>query len=82
MGPSTSTSLSLRALLKTAAARLPRSAPGRPVAGLTSAAKAFYAAAAASREKVVLVVPSDADVEQLTADLRFFLGALDGLSEA
>jgi transcription-repair coupling factor (superfamily II helicase) len=82
MGPSTSTSLSLRALLKTAASRLPRSAPGQPVAGLTSAAKAFYAAAAASREKVVLVVPSDADVEQLTADLRFFLGALDGLSEA
>ncbi len=82
MGPSTSSSLSLRALLKTAASRLPRSAPGQPIAGLTAAAKAFFAAATASREKVVLVVPSDAEVEQLTPDARFFLGALEGLSEA
>ena len=46
-----------------------------------AAAKALFAAAAAARDRVVLVVPTDADVEQLTADARFFLSALEGLSE-
>src|SRR5207237_785144 len=40
------------------------------------------AAAAAARETVVLIVPTDADAEQLTSDARFFLSAVDGLSDA
>jgi transcription-repair coupling factor (superfamily II helicase) len=79
---STSTSLTLRALLKTAATRLGLGVPGRGVSGLTAAAKAFFAAAAAARGPVVLVAPTDADVEQLTSDARFFLSVLEGLSDA
>src|SRR3954453_6987134 len=56
--------------------------PGRPVSGLSAAAKALFAAAAAGRERVVLVAPSDADVEQLTSDARFFLTAVEGVSDA
>src|SRR5688500_1165239 len=82
MSSSTSTSLTLRALLKTAAGRLGLGVPGRPVSGLTPAAKGFFAAAAAARDRVLLVVPSDADVEQMTSDARFFLAALEGVSDA
>src|SRR3954453_6580048 len=56
--------------------------PGRPVSGLSAAAKALFAAAAAGRERVVLVAPSDAEVEQLTSDARFFLTAVEGVSDA
>ena len=80
----TATSLTLRALLSQAAARaaLDRSAP--ITAGLTPQAKALAAAAVARTAKSVtlLVVPTDKDVEQLTADARFFFGALEGGSEA
>ena len=52
--------------------------------GLTPAAKAFWIAGAASddprNELVFAVVPSDRDVEQVTRDVRFFLGGLEGLS--
>jgi transcription-repair coupling factor (superfamily II helicase) len=82
MTSSTSTSLTLRALLKTAAGRLGLGTPGRAVSGLTAAAKGFFAAAAAARDPVLLVVPTDADVEQLTSDARFFLAALEGVSDA
>jgi transcription-repair coupling factor (superfamily II helicase) len=82
MSSSTSTSLTLRALLKTAANRLGLGVPGRGVSGLTPAAKALFAAAAAARDRVVLVAPTDADVEQLTSDARFFLAALEGTSDA
>ena len=82
MSSSTSTSLTLRALLKTAATRLGLGVPGRGVSGLTPAAKALFAAAATARGRVVLVAPTDADVEQLTSDARFFLSALDGVSDA
>src|SRR5688572_767168 len=77
-------SLTLRALLSRAAARaaLDRSAPLS--AGLTPAAKALAAVVSArtSTEATLLVAPSDKDVEQLTADARFFYGALEGASEA
>ena len=56
--------------------------PGRAVSGLTAAAKGFFAAAAAGRERALVIVPTDADVEQLTADTRFFLSALEGASDA
>jgi transcription-repair coupling factor (superfamily II helicase) len=81
MSSSTSTSLTLRALLKTAANRLGLGVPGKGVSGLTPAAKALFAAAAAARDRVVLVAPTDADVEQLTSDARFFLSALEGISD-
>jgi transcription-repair coupling factor (superfamily II helicase) len=81
MSSSTSTSLTLRALLKTAAGRLGLGVTGKGVSGLTPAAKAFFAAAAAGRDHVVLVAPTDADVEQLTSDARFFLAALEGVSD-
>jgi transcription-repair coupling factor (superfamily II helicase) len=79
---STSTSLTLRALLKTASGRLSLGAPGRGVSGLTAAAKALFAAAATARDRVAVVVPTDADVDQLTSDARFFLSALEGVSDA
>ena len=82
MSSSTSTSLTLRALLKTAAGRLGLGVGGRPVAGLTAAAKGLFTAAAGGREHVVVIVPTDADVEQLTSDVRFFLSALEGVSDA
>jgi transcription-repair coupling factor (superfamily II helicase) len=82
MSSSTSTSLTLRALLKTAAGRLGLGVPGKSVSGLTPAAKALFAAAAVGRNRVVLVVPSDADVEQVASDARFFLSALEGVSDA
>ena len=89
----TSTSLTLQALLKSAVHRGGMSVAARAVSGLSPAAKALYAAAAASRESaarpgaaadqlVVVVVATDADVEQMTGDVRFFLGALEGASEA
>lgn len=79
---STSTSLTLRALLKTASGRLGLGVPGRAVSGLTPPAKAWFAAAAAAKDRVVAIVPTDADVEQLTSDARFFLSALEGISDA
>src|SRR5690348_8864056 len=82
MSSSTSTSLTLRALLKTAAGRLGLGVPGRPVSGLTAAAKGLFAAAAAARERGLVIVAGDADVEQLCADARFFYSALEGASDA
>src|SRR5262245_4670813 len=77
-----SSSLTLRALLKSAAGRLGMGATGRPVAGPTDPAKAMFAATSAARDFVVVVVPTDADVERLTVDARFFLAATEGLSDA
>ena len=78
----TSSSLTLRALLKTAVGRLGIGAGVQRVTGLTPAAKAMYAAASATRTRTVLVVPTDADVERTTDDARFFLAALEGLSDS
>src|SRR5436190_1682140 len=82
MSSSTSSSLTLRALFKTAAGRLGLGVPGKGVSGLTAPAKALFAAAAAARNRVVVVVPTDADVEQLVSDARFFLTALEGVSDS
>ena len=79
----TAPSLSLRSLLGKAIAS---AAFGRaPVtAGLTPASKALAAVSAARSGTGVtlLVVPTDRDVEQMTADARFFYGALEGASAA
>ena len=76
--------LALRAIFSRAAARLDL-AHGAPVAaGLTPQAKALAAAAAALAERrtLVLVVPTDRDVDQVAADARFFVTALHGATDA
>jgi transcription-repair coupling factor (superfamily II helicase) len=78
----TSSSLTLRAILKSAAGRLGMGVAGRQVSGLTAPAKALFAAVTASRGPVLLVVPTDADVEKQTMDVRFFLSAFEGVSDA
>jgi transcription-repair coupling factor (superfamily II helicase) len=78
----TSSSLTLRAVLKKAAGQLGLGAPAGQVSGLTQPAQAMYAAASAARQPTFLVVPTDADVERMTEDARFFLAALEGLSDA
>jgi transcription-repair coupling factor (superfamily II helicase) len=80
---STSTSLNLLALFKTALLRSGMDAPARLASGLTPPAKALYVAGAAHaipRGAVLYVVPSDRDLEQTVADVAFFLSALEGLS--
>ncbi len=80
---STSTSLNLLALFKTALVRSGMDAPARAASGLTPPAKALYVAGAAHaipRGAVLYVVPSDRDLEQTVADVTFFLSALEGLS--
>jgi transcription-repair coupling factor (superfamily II helicase) len=78
----TSSSLTLRAVLKSAAGRLGMGVPASRVSGLTPSAKAMTVAAAATREPALLVVPNDAEVERTTADARFFLAAFEGYSAA
>ena len=78
----TSTSLNLLALFKSAVSRSGLDAPARTVSGLTPPAKALYAAAAAQaipRGAVLYVVPTDRDLEETVADVAFFLSALEGL---
>ncbi len=78
---STTTSLTLRALLKTAVARTGIDAAGGTVAGLSWSAQALALAAlshAHPERLVVAIVPTDADVERLTEDTRFFAGAIEG----
>src|SRR5438270_1237267 len=78
-----SSSLGLRAVLKTAIARSGLDTTARAVAGLSAAAQALFVASSAHgrpRGVVLYVVPSDADLEQATGDVKFFLGSLDGLS--
>ena len=81
----TSTSLNLRAVLKTAVARSGMDTPARLVSGLTPSTNALFVAAAAQampKGAVLYIVPTDADLEQAVGDARFFLAALEGLSDA
>ena len=80
--PLAAASLTLSSLLKTAAARAGFGGATPVVSGLSPAAQAFAVAATAMADPVVLVVPSDAAVEQMTADARFFCGALLGAPES
>ena len=78
----TSTSLNLRAVLKTAVARSGMDAPARLVSGLTPSAKALFVAAAANAQPhaaVFYIVPGDGDIDQAVTDVEFFLTALEGL---
>ena len=74
-----STSLTLRALLRAAASRAGLGVPRPSVSGLSSSATAFFVAVAAADSGVVLVVPTDGDVEPMVSDIRFFLACLEGL---
>jgi len=76
-------SLNLRAVLKTAIARSGLNANVRVVSGLSAAAKALLVSAAAHdhpKAVVLYVVPSDGDIDQATTDVGFFLASLEGLS--
>jgi transcription-repair coupling factor (superfamily II helicase) len=78
---STATSLTLRALLKTAVARTGLDTPGGTVAGLSWSAQALALAALSHAHPdrlLVTVVPGDADVERVVEDTRFFVAAIEG----
>ena len=82
---STSTSLNLRALLKTAVTRSRMASVSRRASGLTPSAQALFVADAAHglpHGTVLHVVPTDAHIEQARSDAAFFLAALEGLSDA
>jgi len=80
-----SSSLALRSLFKALVARDGLTTRGHGLHGLTLQAKALAAAAAAHEqpgEPVLLVVPTDAELDAVVGDVRFFLGAIDGLSDS
>jgi transcription-repair coupling factor (superfamily II helicase) len=79
----TSTSLNVRALLKTAIVRSGMDVPARVISGLTPPAKALFVAGAAQNRPhgvTWYIVPGDADLEQTIEDVSFFLSALEGLT--
>jgi transcription-repair coupling factor (superfamily II helicase) len=81
----TSTSLNLRASLKTAVTRSGMDTSARAVSGLTPPAKALMVASAAHAQPngvVLFVVPGDGELEETCADVSFFLAALEGLAPA
>jgi transcription-repair coupling factor (superfamily II helicase) len=78
----TSSSLAFRSLLKAAAAKAGLARTPARLTGLTAAATAFHVATLVQEAPVCLVVPTDTDVDQMVGDARFFLGAMQGLSEA
>jgi transcription-repair coupling factor (superfamily II helicase) len=77
----TTQSLSLRALLKSAVRRAGLADRAPRVYGVTPPVLAL-ASAATTEGGLLLVVPTDRDLEQVVADARLFLAALEGLSEA
>jgi transcription-repair coupling factor (superfamily II helicase) len=75
-------SLAFRSLLKTAAAGSGLGRAAARLSGLSPAGAAFDAAVLAQDGPVLLVVPTDAIVEQMIGDVRFFLASLQGLSRS
>jgi transcription-repair coupling factor (superfamily II helicase) len=84
MSTTATPSLTLRALFGRAAVSAGFDRLAGVTAGLTPAAKAFAAVAAARihRGVTLFVVPTDRDVEQTVTDARFFYSALEGASGA
>lgn len=82
MVTSAAQSLSLRALLQAAIDRTGLVSAAAGLAGLSGAAKALAVAAAARQQPALIVVPTDRDLDVVIQDLRFFLSALEGWSEA
>jgi transcription-repair coupling factor (superfamily II helicase) len=80
-----STSLSLRSLLQSAAGRAGFAHDRGTLAGLTPGARALYVAVrahAVGSRLVVVVVPTDAEAEQTASDARYFLSVLEGMDAA
>jgi transcription-repair coupling factor (superfamily II helicase) len=80
----TSTSLTLQSLLKSAASRIGFDPGARVVSGLSDPAQAWWVALTAHelpRGAVVYVVPDDRDVERVVPDIRGFLAALEGATD-
>ena len=78
----TSTSLSVRSLLKAAIDRLGSASTAGAVNGLTESARALFVAGTARRDTVsLLVVPIDAEVDAMTGDVSFFFASLEGLPD-
>ena len=77
----TSQSLAFRSLLKTASHRASVDRPDPQLTGLTPPAMALHAAVVSATTPLLVVVPTDADVEQVTADARFFFATVEGLSD-
>ncbi len=50
------------------------------VTGLSNSAQAFVLASVALKSKIFAVIPVDSALDEFTADVRFFYGALAGLS--
>ena len=76
--PLAATPLTLKAALKSAADRAGLAAAAPVVAGLSPPAQALAAAAMAAEAPVLLVAPSDAEMEAAAADARLFAAALLG----
>ncbi|MCY4601987.1 MAG: hypothetical protein OXF27_18955, partial [Acidobacteria bacterium] len=72
MQATATTSLTLRSILKSAADRVGLGGPAPVVTGLSPPAQAFATAAAVAAAPVLLVLPSDGDVERMVGDIRFF----------
>ena len=74
-------SLTLRVLLKTAVSRLGLGTASSLVTGLSPASVGLVAASSAATAPTFLVVPTDAEVDTLTGDARFFYAAVSGLPD-
>jgi len=74
-------SLTLRSLLRSSASRVGLEVVPEVTTGLTPTAQAMAIASAAVTTPVMLVVPTDNEVEAMTSDARFFYAAVEGLSD-
>ena len=82
---SSAPSLALRSLLISVLGQSGLATPTRRISGVTPPVRAMAVAAMARglRDGVVLlVVPTDAEIETIVSDIRFFLGALEGSADA
>jgi hypothetical protein len=75
-------SLALRALLKAAASKAGLTRPSPLMTGLSPAAVALHLAALAHDAPLVVIAPTDAHVDQLVTDARFFFANIEGLTAA
>jgi len=75
-------SLTLRSLLRSSASRAGFEVVPEVTTGLTPTAQAMAIASAALATPVMLVVPTDNEVEAMTSDARFFYAAIEGLSDS
>ena len=82
---SSAPSLALRSLLTSVLGQSGLTTPTPRVSGATPPVRALAVAAAARSLRdgvVLLVVPTDADIDTAASDIRFFLGALEGTADA